>query len=278
MTDQKLKEYTRKEVIFYTSPHEHLKANAAVLIGAYAVRQIARTHNLLDVFLPLKFVYSICYSAAYWTSWTYFFFDFVDFCLFLFFFWCLLHLHGVYASAQVIRHNFTSLDVLRLFIKLRFIPFRDASYGVCGFMLSYLDCMRGIEHAMKCKLYDFHTFNLGQYLHLHQLQNGDINWIWPNKFLAFRLTYFVDASHWKEEPIFSPMTEKTQIKQILAVVHMMSAGELVPICSRLVWMTTCLCSSDWASRALCDSIKNVTTNAASPRMCVLDWYSDMWLG
>lgn len=52
----------------------------------------------------------------------------------------------------------------------------------------------------------------------------------------------------------------------------MNDGELVPICSRSVWTTMCPCSSDWASRASCDSIKNVMTNAASPNMCVLDWY------
>lgn len=125
LTDRKLQEYTRKELIFYTSPHEHLKANAAFLVGAYVI----------------------------------------------------------------IRHNFTALDVLRLFIKLRFIPFRDASYGICGFMLSYLDCMRGLEHAIKCGLYDFRTFDLEQYLHLHELKNGDINWILPNKFLAFSGPY-----------------------------------------------------------------------------------------
>lgn len=81
-----------------------------------------------------------------------------------------------------------------------FIPFRDASYGVSTFNLSILDCLRGLSKAIECKIYDYLTFDLEEfvlvgymntshtlfrYTFYEQIQNGDMNWIVPGKLLAF---------------------------------------------------------------------------------------------
>ncbi|XP_074851199.1 dual specificity protein phosphatase CDC14B isoform X2 [Carettochelys insculpta] len=57
-------------------------------------------------------------------------------------------------------------NVYRLLLagNLSYLPFRDASFGTCNFHLTLLDC--------------FHAIN-------KKAENGDFNWIIPNKFIAF---------------------------------------------------------------------------------------------
>lgn len=71
-----------------------------------------------------------------------------------------------------------------------FAPFRDASCGTSTFHLTVLDCIRGMEKAKAVGFIDFHlregsTFNLEEYEHFEQVENGDLNWILPGKFIAF---------------------------------------------------------------------------------------------
>ena len=39
--------------------------------------------------------------------------------------------------------------------------------------------------ALLNKFFDFRTFNVTEYEHYEKVENGDFNWIIPNKFLAF---------------------------------------------------------------------------------------------
>lgn len=71
-----------------------------------------------------------------------------------------------------------------------FAPFRDASCGASTFHLTVLDCIRAMEKAKSVGFVDFHlrdksTFNLEEYEYYEQVENGDSNWIVPNKFIAF---------------------------------------------------------------------------------------------
>lgn len=66
-----------------------------------------------------------------------------------------------------------------------FLPFRDASFGVCTYNLTLLDCLHGIHKALQNKFFDFKTFDVDEYEHYEKVENGDFNWIMPNKFLAF---------------------------------------------------------------------------------------------
>lgn len=48
-----------------------------------------------------------------------------------------------------------------------------------------LDCLIGLEYAIKLGWFNYKTFNLSEYEHYEKLENGDLNWILPNKFIAF---------------------------------------------------------------------------------------------
>ena len=66
-----------------------------------------------------------------------------------------------------------------------FVAYRDASYGNCTYKCELKHCFRGLEHAMKAKLFNINTFDIKQYEFYEKIQNGDMNWIIPNKMLAF---------------------------------------------------------------------------------------------
>ncbi|XP_069126071.1 dual specificity protein phosphatase CDC14AB-like isoform X5 [Argopecten irradians] len=66
-----------------------------------------------------------------------------------------------------------------------FLPFRDASFGACTYNLTLLDCLHGISKALANGFFNFDTFDVDEYEHYEKVENGDFNWIVPNKFLAF---------------------------------------------------------------------------------------------
>lgn len=66
-----------------------------------------------------------------------------------------------------------------------YLCFRDASLGASTYNLTLLDCFRGISKALAFGFFDFETFNADEYEHYEKVENGDLNWIVPDKFLAF---------------------------------------------------------------------------------------------
>merc|ERR1719454_122974 len=66
-----------------------------------------------------------------------------------------------------------------------FLPFRDATQRVSSFHLTVLDCLQGLQEAMKLKWYDRHRFDCESYEFFEKVDNGDMHWIVPDKFLAF---------------------------------------------------------------------------------------------
>lgn len=66
-----------------------------------------------------------------------------------------------------------------------YLPFRDASFGVCTYNLSLLDCFHGLKKALQHNFVDFATLDVEEYEYYERVENGDFNWIVPNKFLAF---------------------------------------------------------------------------------------------
>ena len=48
-----------------------------------------------------------------------------------------------------------------------------------------LQCLQGLEYAIAFKWYDFRTFNVKEYEHYERVENGDLNWIIPKRFVAF---------------------------------------------------------------------------------------------
>ena len=63
--------------------------------------------------------------------------------------------------------------------------FRDASKGDCFYECTVLHCLEGLQEAIRRGWYDFKTFNAKEYEHYEKVENGDLNWIIPGKFMAF---------------------------------------------------------------------------------------------
>ncbi|XP_077673572.1 dual specificity protein phosphatase CDC14B isoform X3 [Eretmochelys imbricata] len=78
-------------------------------------------------------------------------------------------------------------DVYRLLLagNVSYLPFRDASFGTCSFHLTLLDCFHAINKALRYGFLDFSAFDVDEYEHYEKAENGDFNWIIPNKFVAF---------------------------------------------------------------------------------------------
>ncbi|XP_044140817.1 dual specificity protein phosphatase CDC14C-like isoform X2 [Bufo gargarizans] len=123
--NKKMKSFslTKKKIIHYTSSDQKKQANAAFLIGSYAIIYLKR--------LPEE-------------------------------------MHKILQMGNV-----------------TYLPFRDASFGTCSFHLTLLDCFHAVHKALQYEFFDFRTFDLEEYQHYERAENGDFNWIIPQKFLAF---------------------------------------------------------------------------------------------
>jgi cell division cycle 14 len=53
------------------------------------------------------------------------------------------------------------------------------------FGLSIADCLTGLERAKKLNWFNIQTFDLAKYEFNERLENGDLHWLVPEKFLAF---------------------------------------------------------------------------------------------
>lgn len=66
-----------------------------------------------------------------------------------------------------------------------FRHYRDASKGECFYNCTIFHCLQGLEYAVRFGWYDFRTFNVKEYEYYERVENGDLNWIIPGKFVAF---------------------------------------------------------------------------------------------
>lgn len=69
-------------------------------------------------------------------------------------------------------------------LPVQLTPFRDAGQGPTLFDLRIIDCLRGLRKALDCKLLNLDTLDVTEYLFREKIENGDMNWIVPGKFLA----------------------------------------------------------------------------------------------
>jgi cell division cycle 14 len=88
---------------------------------------------------------------------------------------------------MMIYHGLTPEESFLPFEKLGkvLIPFRDAGEDSSNFECTVLDCLRGLHKAITLGWYNFRKFDHKEYEFNHKLENGDMNWIIPNKILAF---------------------------------------------------------------------------------------------
>ncbi|KAJ8270102.1 hypothetical protein GJAV_G00110340 [Gymnothorax javanicus] len=66
-----------------------------------------------------------------------------------------------------------------------YLPFRDASVGTSTYNLTVLHCLQAVCKALQYGFFDFGTFDVNEYEHYERVENGDLNWIVPQKLLAF---------------------------------------------------------------------------------------------
>ena len=66
-----------------------------------------------------------------------------------------------------------------------FRTYRDASKGDCNYQCTVEHCLQGLEFGIKQGWYNFDKFSVKEYEHYEKVENGDLNWIIPGKFMAF---------------------------------------------------------------------------------------------
>jgi cell division cycle 14 len=110
--------------------------------------------------------------------------------------YCIYHYCGIGPSKkanaaylmcafQVVILKRSPLEAWSRFKSLDLLSFRDASYGPCFYDCSILDCLRGLEKAIELRWFTLQAFDLKNYETKEKVENGDMNWIIPNKLLAF---------------------------------------------------------------------------------------------
>jgi cell division cycle 14 len=67
----------------------------------------------------------------------------------------------------------------------KFTPFRDAIAGTCTYRCTIDHCLNGLDLGIKLGWYDFNTFDVQEYQHYEKVENGDLNWTVPGKFISF---------------------------------------------------------------------------------------------
>src|ERR1700739_901713 len=67
----------------------------------------------------------------------------------------------------------------------QFTPFRDAGFCINTFPVNVLDCARAMRRAKNLGHFNFRNFSLANFQNMAKMQNGDLSWIIPGKFLAF---------------------------------------------------------------------------------------------
>ena len=102
---------------------------------------------------------------------------------------------------------------------LSFKPFRDAIMGESSYKCTIEDCLNGLYFGMKLGWYSYSDFNTKTYEKYEKVENGDMNWIVPNKFLAFAgpasKKYDEDGYRQYTPEDYCPVFEKFNIKLVV---------------------------------------------------------------
>uniref|UniRef100_A0A0D6R8Z1 protein-tyrosine-phosphatase n=1 Tax=Araucaria cunninghamii TaxID=56994 RepID=A0A0D6R8Z1_ARACU len=66
-----------------------------------------------------------------------------------------------------------------------YLPFRDPTCAASTYHLTVRDCVRALAKAKQTGWIDFSSFNVDEYEYFEKVENGDLNWMVPNKLVAF---------------------------------------------------------------------------------------------
>jgi cell division cycle 14 len=72
-------------------------------------------------------------------------------------------------------------------LRVPLLHFRDVTTGAAAstFPLRVFDCLQGLQKAIEIGLFAWDRFDVDTYEYFDRVDNGDLNWVLPNKFLAF---------------------------------------------------------------------------------------------
>lgn len=90
--------------------------------------------------------------------------------------------------AQILYLNRTPEEAYRPLICGNIPPyarFCDASYGQSPYKISLHDCLCAVYKAHQAGFFNFDDFDADEYEYYELVEYGDLNWILPEKFLAF---------------------------------------------------------------------------------------------
>ena len=93
----------------------------------------------------------------------------------------------VYASfLRMVHLGITSIEAYRPFepITAKLFPFRDASNGKSLLDLYVIDVLNGIQKAIDNNWYNYESFDVDKWEKLQLVENGNMNWIIPDKLMA----------------------------------------------------------------------------------------------
>lgn len=88
---------------------------------------------------------------------------------------------------QLIVLNRTADEAMQRFEKIKpeFLAFRDAAPSrQCSYPCTILDCLNGLEYAMRLGWYSFKKFDAHAFDFWEKEKHGQMNWIVPGKFMA----------------------------------------------------------------------------------------------
>ena len=57
--------------------------------------------------------------------------------------------------------------------------------GTCSYKCTVHHCLQGLQFAIALGWYNYSTFDVQEYQFYEKVENGDLNWILPGKFIAF---------------------------------------------------------------------------------------------
>uniref|UniRef100_A0A5K3F4M3 protein-tyrosine-phosphatase n=2 Tax=Mesocestoides corti TaxID=53468 RepID=A0A5K3F4M3_MESCO len=89
---------------------------------------------------------------------------------------------------QIIYLNRSADDAYKCLLSEKyrtFLPYRDAAFGPSCYHLNLVNCLQAIQKAVHLRFLDFENFDLDDYEYNEKVENGDLSWILPKKFIAF---------------------------------------------------------------------------------------------
>ncbi|XP_049544596.1 dual specificity protein phosphatase CDC14A [Anopheles darlingi] len=99
----------------------------------------------------------------------------------------LLNAAFLIGSYSIIYLHHTPQSILRTLFRQpdRLGKFCDASQNPSSFLISLHDCLCAMAKAHRRRFFNFADFDYITYEYYERVENGDLNWIVPGKFLAF---------------------------------------------------------------------------------------------